>query len=337
MLLRPRTCLPLALSLLVLALGVACGGASGSLRRHPEPQRVTVERARAASESQQWSLAASSWYELYLRRGEDAPLACVETARALAKLDDIASARNLLDQGFQRYPERLELLDAQAEILEQAGFSRAAEPYLERVLERDPDRLSTLLSLARVRVDLSLEDKALPLLERRVALGGADALTWRLIARAQHKAARVREALDAYAKAFEYGENDPDRLVYAAGLYVESKDDQRGDFDPALVRSWLRRALELDPQLGVGHEYLGRLLEAAGESLDAASCYERALELAPERNELALRLGRLYRKGGNNERAAALAEHALKSDKDLERSAEFKSWVTPQAAPTDGN
>lgn len=334
--LRPRLRSACALGLFSLALGAACGGSTRSLRRHPEPQRVTVERARAASESQQWSLAASSWYELYLRRSEDAPLACVEAARALAKLDDIASARNLLDQGFQRYPERLELLEAQAEILEEAGFARAAEPYLERVLERDPDRLPTLLSLARVRVELSLEDKALPLLERRVALGGADALTWRLIARAQHKAARVREALDAYAKAFAFGENDPDRLVYAAGLYVESKDDQRGDFDPALVRSWLRRALELDPQLGVGHEYLGRLLEAAGESLEATASYERALELAPERHELALRLGRVYRGLGNKERAAALAGHALISEKDLERRAEFESWLLPPAPRGDG-
>jgi tetratricopeptide (TPR) repeat protein len=321
-------------ALALAALGSCASGPRRGVRRHPEPQRVTLESARAASQSGQWPLAASSWYEIYLAGRAEAPMACVEAARALGEMGDVQSARNLLDQGFKRYPESLELLEAHAEVLEKAGFRRAAEPYLERVLERNPDRLSTLLFLARLRVELSLEDKALPLLERRIALGGADALTWRLIARAQRKAGRTAEALDAYAKAFEYGENDPDRLVHAASLYVDSDAEQRGTVDAAVVRTWLRRAVELDPQLAVGHEYLGRLCQQGGDGAAAIACFERALELDPGRNELALRLGRMHLAAGNTARAAALAKHALKSERDLERKAEFERWLEPP--PADG-
>lgn len=309
---------------------VACSsGPRRGVRRHPEPQRVTLQSARAASQSEQWLLAASSWYEIYLLGGDEAPMACIEAARALAELNDLPSARNLLDQGFERYPERLELLEAQAELLEQAGFRRAAEPYLERALASNPDRLSTLLFLARLRVELSLEDKALPLLERRVKLGAADALTWRLIARAQRKAGRTAQALDAYAKAFEYGENEPDRLVHAASLFVDSEPAERGASDTATVRTWLQRACELDPQLLVAFELLGRVCVLANDSAGATAAYERALELNPERTDLALRAGRLHRSAGDLERAATLAEHALRTERSPELRAEFESWLAP--------
>lgn len=314
---------------LACALAACASGPRRGVRRHPEPQRVTLQSARAASQSAQWMLAASSWYEIYLLGGDEAPMACVEAARALSRLDDVASARALLDQGFEHYPEHLELLETHAEVLERAGFRRAAEPYLERALERDPDRLSTLLFLARLRVELSLEDKALPLLEHRVKLGAADAVTWRMIARAHRKAGRVPQALDAYAKAFEYGENDPDRLVHAASLFVDAASAERGATDAATVRTWLQRASELDPQLLVAFELLGRVCTLANDAPGAVAAYERALELNPERTDLALRAGRLHRASGNVQRAAALAEHALRTERSDERRVEFESWLAP--------
>ena len=314
---------------LACALAAACGSSRRGIRRHPEPQRVTLDSARAATKAEQWSLAASSWYEIYLKGGELAPAACVEAASALTELGDPVSARKLLDDGFRRYPERLELLEAQADVLERSGFRRAAEPYLERVLERDPQRLSTLLTLARLRVELSLEDKALPLLERRIALGGEDAETWRLLARAQRKAGRYPEALAAYSKAFERGESDPDLLLFAASLFVEASAEERGECTSDEAHAWLRRAVELDPQLALAHEYLGRLCEERGEPSAAIECYARALELEPGRTDLALRLGRLHIAAGDRQRAAELAEHALTLETDPERRAEFESWRAP--------
>lgn len=315
---------------LAVALVAACASTNRTgLRRHPDPKRATVANARAATRSEQWSLAASFWYEIYLAGGDEAPNACVEAARALSRLGDLASARGLLDDGFKRYPQHLELLEAHAEVLVDAGFRRAAEPYLERALQRNPDQLSSLLALAQLRVDLSLEDRALPLLERRVELGGADAQTWRLIARAERKAGRSAQALAAYAKAFAYGENDPDRLVYAASLFVEIEPAKRGDIAPEAIRDWLLRAVELDPQLTAGHELLARWRLEFGDVDGAIASFERALELRPERNDIALRLGRLHRKQQDPASAARLAEHALRTEKDPERRAEFESWLTP--------
>ena len=100
------------------------------------------------------------------------------------------------------------------------------------------------------------------------------------------------------------------------------------------MRGWLQRACELDPQLVVAHELLGRVCELSGDRATAIGAFERALELEPERTELALRLGRLHRAAGNDSRAADLARHALERERSAERRAEFESWLAP--APTDG-
>ena len=322
----------LFLVLLAALAACACGSERSGVRRMAKPQSADVAMARRAALEGNWELAASAWYEIYLRNGEEAPMACVEAARALVELEDTTSARNLLDQGLKQFPWHPDLLEMQGNVLVRAGFRRAAEPYYQQALQYAPERASTLLALARVRVDLGLEEAALPLLEKRVALGGGDAETWLLIARARRAQGSWLAALQAYAKSFELGESRSDRLVYGASLYLELSEEERSQFDANIVEGWLLRACEVDPQSTAVHGTFGEFLELRGDLERAQRCYTRAVECDPAHLPSLRRLGKLMRKRGDLAGAAALAERALKLDKGKSRSPEWQLWIDQAAA-----
>jgi tetratricopeptide (TPR) repeat protein len=328
---------------LVLALIVAgCAARDPSgIRRLPEPGKVDVAAARDASQAGDWQLAASAWYELYLRGGRTSDVACVEAARALAQLGQFTDAQRLLEDGLQRHPNHPDLLEMLGNVLVEAGFRRAAEPYYERALDVEPSRLSALLALARARTELSLEASAVPLLEKRIALGAGDAETWLLLARAQRAAGNYPRSLEAYDKAFELGESRPDRLVYAASLYFDVDDATRETLDPGRVERWLGRAIELDPQSTRAHELLGRLREAGGDLPGALASYRRAHETDPADRGALRRLWRLQRRRGERELALELARKLLVLESDPERRAEVQRWIDaasaePEPAPEAG-
>jgi len=328
----------LGLSLCVALASCVASDPTG-IRRAPEPQKVDLASARAASRAGDWKLAASSWYELYLRDDEGSPMACVEAARALCALEDLISAKNLLDLGLKRHPNDPDLLEMQGNVLVEAGFRRAAEPFYERAIDVDPRRLSALLALARARVDLNLEASAVPLLERRISLGGGDAETWLLLARAQRAAGNHPRSLEAYDRAFELGESRPDRLVYAASAYFDADEQDRAGLGPGRVVRWLERAVELDPQATRAHELLGRLAEDRGDLDAALERYRRAHETDPSDRTSLRRLARLYAKRGALAQALEFADKLIALEKDSERKDELQRWrdsIADPAPPPDG-
>jgi tetratricopeptide (TPR) repeat protein len=310
----------LAPFLVAFLLG-ACSADGTGIRRVPEPQRVTEASARAAEEKGDWGLAASSWYELYLRGGDDAPTACVQAVKALCKQDEYDMAQKLVETALERDPKQVEYHECYANVLMRAGFRRAAEPHLERALELDPGRISALFSLAKLRLDLGLEAGATPLLERRIALGGGDAETWVLLARARRAAGQYPGCVEAYRRAFELGENDPSRLAFAASLYFELPEDQRGGLDAALCERWLRRAVEVSPSHVDAHFLLGLLQEREGRNEDAIASYRRALESDPAARKTLKQLAELYRRLGELEPARTAARRYV----ELERQRDPKS------------
>lgn len=310
----------------------ACASDDVGIRRMPEPQRVSPDSARAASDKGDWNLAASSWYELYLRGGDDAPLACAEAARALCELGDFPGAQRLLESALKRTPDQIELLEALANVLIRSGFRRAAEPHLERVLELQPERISTLLLLARTRFELGLEAASIAPLERRIALGGGDAETWILLARARRGAGQYPQAVEAYAQAFRLGETSPDRLIYAASLYFEAAEGQRGGLDAGLAEEWLTRACELDPQSAAAQVLLGRLREEAGRMDEALVCYRRAVEADPGDRNALRRLAEFHKQRGERELALAVGQRLVDLEKGPERRAEAERWFAELSA-----
>ena len=312
-----RTPAPL---LLALVLG-ACSADGTGIRRVPEPQRVTEASARAAEEKGDWGLAASSWYELYLRGGDDAPSFCVQAVKALCRQDEFEMAQKLVESALERDPRQVEYHECYAGVLIRAGFRRAAEPHLEKALELDPGRISALLTLGRLRLDLGLEAGATPLLERRIALGGGDAETWVLLARARRAAGQYPGCVEAYRRAFELGESDPARLAFAVSLYFELPEDQRGGLDAALCERWLARAIQVSPSHTDAHFLLGLLWEGEGRTEDAIASYRRALESDPSARRALQQLAELYRRRGELEPARTAARRYV----ELERQRDPKS------------
>lgn len=317
-----RTLVPLLLATVLCA----CSADGTGIRRLPEPQRVTEASARAAEEKGDWGLAASSWYELYLRGGEDAPTACVQAVKALCRQDEFEMAQRLVETALERDPKQVEYHECYAGVLMKAGFRRAAEPHLERALELDPGRISALLTLGRLRLDLGLEAGATPLLERRIALGGGDAETWVLLARARRAAGQYPGCIEAYRRAFELGENDPARLAFAASLYFELPADQRGGLDAALCERWLRRAVEVSPSHVDSHYLLGLLCEREGRDEDAIASYRRALDADPATRKVLQKLAELCVRRGELEPARTAARRYV----DLERQRDPKSEAAQQ-------
>jgi tetratricopeptide (TPR) repeat protein len=245
---------------LLVALG-ACASTPKGIRRLPSPYEIDEAAANAAEQRGDWELAASSWYEIYVRGGDGSVAALVRTARALVELRELTSARKLVEQGLRDHPDDPDLLETLGQVLVRTGFRRAAEPYLERALDLDPDRLSVLLELGRVRHELRLPTSAAALFERRIALGGGDRETWYRLARARLDMGRTEDALAAFERAIELGEDRPDRLAFAASAYFELPEAVRDAARAERARGWLERALRDDPGNAQAAALLERLRE----------------------------------------------------------------------------
>jgi len=291
--------------LLATVLAAACSSTPKGIRRLPRAYEIDAASAGAAAEQGDWLLAASRWYEIYLRDDAEAVRAGVETARSLVAARQIRSAREFLETAIVEHRDQSELLEAYANVLVLSGFRRAAEPYFERAIDLDPDRRSAMLALARVQVELKHFTSASEWLQRRLDLGASDAETWSLLASARRGQGRPLEAFAAHEKAFELGEARADRLVFAATAFLELPGDERTPLRAASAERWLRRALELEPREPLHFEALGRLREATGQIDAALECYRAALAVAPAHVRSGLRLAELL--AGRGERAAASA------------------------------
>jgi Flp pilus assembly protein TadD len=84
---------------------------------------------------------------------------------------------------------------------------------------------------------------------------------------------------------------------------------QVGEGDAARVA--FEEALQLNPEHGLAHFNLGRLLHAGGDLLTAEAHYRRALLLRPSLGEIPYQLGRLLGETGRRAEAIVQLEHAL--------------------------
>jgi tetratricopeptide (TPR) repeat protein len=76
----------------------------------------------------------------------------------------------------------------------------------------------------------------------------------------------------------------------------------------------LARAIDVDPEAGLAHYRLGRILQEQGRLDDAVARYGRAVELSPRYNPAITRLARCYRQLGRWEEARAMCLKALENN-----------------------
>ena len=262
-----------------LCVSVACSVAP--LERVESPAQIEISRAREATEQGDWRLAAPLWQRVLLQQSDAGAEACRETARAMIELGDNEGARSVLEVGMERYPLDGDLHELNGNALARLGFRRAAESSYLRALALEADRMSTLLALGRLRLELDLHAAASSALKRRISLGASDLETFFLAGEACRGCGRYANALAAYQQALTSADASVGRLVRAASLYVHPA--VRGELPGCaeLSRAWLERAVERDPQHTYAHYMLGVIHEDSGETELALAAYSRSVETDP--------------------------------------------------------
>ena len=280
------------------------------------PSRAEAEAATRAGD---WRAAAERWYALFISDPERPADACANAARAFLELHDIESASNLIDIGLAEHPEDSELLDQKGVALTALGFRRAAETWFERSLARDPRRVSALVHLGELRIDLGMESAAVKPLRQAVAITGGDFETWRLLARAEREAGEPARAFESWVKAFSMGDGSVADLVEAATLFVDESFGREHPEARAKMKKWLELAIERDPQCSRAHFQLGVQAEDCGQINEAIVHYRRAVEVDPDCLMALTNLAILYADAGQEGPARDMVTRALVLEQDGNR------------------
>ncbi len=318
---------------MALASVVACRTSRAPKVRPGEPD---AQAAAAATQRGDWRAAAERWWAVWLASPEGDAKACAEAARALLQLGDAESAGNLLDQGLAKFPKDPALAEWKSRSLEKLGFRRAAEEYLERALEIDPNRSTALLALGRVRVDLGLESSAVAPLRKFVAQTGGDAESYGLLARALRGSGDMSGSYQAWMRAFELAEPKVEDLLSAASLALDPDVRAAHPEAPTTSRMWLGRALTMDPMCTRAHFQLGLLSHELGAYEQAVEHYRRAVETDPSCLMAITNLAILYSGAGDEVETRKMVARALDLEKDTDRRRALQRLLDPFEKKADG-
>jgi len=99
-------------------------------------------------------------------------------------------------------------------------------------------------------------------------------------------------------------ENALAHYYYAVALGKQ----EPGSEDLAMIESELKKAIEIDPQLGSAYLELGILYSQRKDYPEAISAYQKAIEITPLPAEAHYRLGQVYRRMGQAEKAGKETE-----------------------------
>jgi tetratricopeptide (TPR) repeat protein len=266
----------------LVACSVAPKGPKGSERAaDTSPAQVEIARAREATRLENWTLAAPLWQRVLTSNPDAGAEASLETARAMIELGNIEDARSVLEVGLQGYPKDGDLHELNGNALERLGFRRAAESSYLRAMAIEADRMSTLLALGRLRLELDMHAGALSALKRRISLGAADPETLFLAGEAFRGCGHYAKAFATYRQALAGADATAQRLVRAASLYEQPCARAEQPHFTELCRPWLERAVERDPQHTYAHYLLGMIHEDSGEIELARAAYTRSVETDP--------------------------------------------------------
>jgi tetratricopeptide (TPR) repeat protein len=285
--------------------------------------------AAAATARGDWSDAADRWYAVYLADHGASARPMVETARALLMNKDAESANNMVNLGLRDHPEDPDLLEMKADILEAMHFRRPAEGYYERVLAIDPQRATALLGLSRVRLELNQPGSAVKPLQELVRVRAGDYESYSMLARALTGSGDASNAFTAWDKAFGYSTSIVEDLLTASTLACDP--DVRRDHPDALntARSWLEKAVALDPQSTKAHFQLGVLSEESGKYDAAVEHYRRAIETDPACLVSLTNLAVLYAGHNDEPGTREMVKRALALEQDADRRKALLKLLEP--------
>jgi tetratricopeptide (TPR) repeat protein len=235
---------------------------------------VELYLAQIADETGRYALA----YERYLAvpEGERAWPAKLRAATMLAKQGKQEEARRFLaDLPAVTIEQRVQVRQAEAQLLRDAGDNAAAYAVLSKALEEHPDQPDLLYDSAMVAEKLDKLDVAEARLTRLIAVSpdnaqALNALGYTLVDRTQ----RTSEGLALIDRALKLAPDDPFILDSMGWAYF-----RMGKYDDA--ETFLRRALaeRSDPEIAA---HLGEVLWARGERVRAQEVWQSQLKSTPD-------------------------------------------------------
>ncbi len=236
---------------------------------------------------------------------------------ALVELDDASAALLALRREQRRYaevPDSLVLREAQ--IMMRSGRKRDAIRVLERPQLAASDDSATVLSLARMYVELERAAKAQEIVEKFASEGSFERL---LLAGQFHLSIEAFEDASPYfARALET-DDALENEDWRADAHFQLGQSLERSGEVAAAAEQFRAVLEIREDDSTALNYLGYMLADAGQDLEEAlSLIERAVEMEPRNGAYADSLGWAHFRMGQLEEARL----------HLERAAE----LTPQNA-----
>ena len=229
------------------------------------------------------------------------------TADAHVRLGDAAEREGRPLEAVQEYQKAAELQPSElhlflwgAELL----LHRAFEPAIEVFTKGHrlyPDSVRLLLGLSVATYDQGATERGVQLLLEACDLDPSDPAPYLFLGKLQETEKIEPSGWTEKFKRFAslHPENAMAHYYHAVALSKQSP----GTEDFALVESELKRAIELDPQLGNAYLQLGILYSSKKDASAAIRAFQKAIELLPLPDEAHYRLAQIYRQTGEIQKA----------------------------------
>jgi tetratricopeptide (TPR) repeat protein len=182
---------------------------------------------------------------------------------------------------------------------------RAFEPAIEVFTKGHrlyPGSVRMLLGLSVATYDQGAMEQAKKLLLEACDLNPADPTPYLFLGKLQ-EAEKIEppgwtERFKRFASA--HPENALAHFYYAVALGKEEAGSENG----AIIESELKRAIEIDPQLGDAYLELGILYSRRKDYAEEISAFQKAIEITPLPVEAHYRLGQVYGHMGETEKSS---------------------------------
>jgi tetratricopeptide (TPR) repeat protein len=248
---------------------------------------VTLYLAQIAEETKRYDEAIARYREV--TTGDRAWAAKLRIGAVMAKKGDLDAARRYLNALPADTPEqKTEVVQAEAQLLREAGDYKAASTVLGKALDASPDSTDLLYDAAMIAEKLDHIDEAEARLKRVIELKpdnaqALNALGYTLVDRTP----RAAEGLKFIEQAHALAPDDPFILDSMGWAYYRI-----GNIDDS--EKYLRQAMAQRPDAEIA-AHLGEVLWAKGERAGATDIWQSQLKQTPDNPVLLETVRRLAR------------------------------------------
>jgi len=222
---------------------------------------------------------------------------------------DFPAAATIMREVIDASPGFVQAYDHLGYMYHQQKQNREAVAVLEQGLEKNP---GNLLLLTRLGIILALGGdwrRAIPILERCVALEDFDPDKFHYLGIAYFQGGEIDKALGSYARALEIDPKNALLLSHAGGARLARFTRNGSEADLKLAEEHFLEALKIDPALLSAGNGLGIAYRRGNRLDEALAAWRRTLAVKPDFAPVLLNLGITLLEAG---RAGEALEHLQK-------------------------